>query len=130
MVKFFASLSSKIAILDIASPPPTLLSTLQTEFPNSTFIFQRCDISSWEEQASVFAEVYKQFGSVDVVCANAGVSEIGKFLEKEDEGEGPRKPGLKTLDVNLTGTLYCEFDLSYSKLLLHLKTWKDSGRCL
>ncbi|KAG4421448.1 hypothetical protein IFR04_005398 [Cadophora malorum] len=106
MVKFFASLSSKIAILDIASPPPTLLSTLQTEFPNSTFIFQRCDISSWEEQASVFAEVYKQFGSVDVVCANAGVSEIGKFLEKEDEGEGPRKPGLKTLDINLTGTLY------------------------
>ena len=61
----------------------------------------------------MFAEVYKQFGSVDVVCANAGVSEIGKFLEKEDEGEGPRKPGLKTLDINLTGTLYCEFGLSY-----------------
>jgi NADP-dependent 3-hydroxy acid dehydrogenase YdfG len=55
----------------------------------------------------VFAEVYKETGSVDVVFANAGVSEVGSFLEK-GAGE-PTKPNLKTLDVNITGTLYCEF---------------------
>jgi hypothetical protein len=40
------------------------------------------------------------------VFANAGISEAGKFLEMED-GE-PTKPNLKTLSVNLEGTLYCE----------------------
>lgn len=57
----------------------------------------------------MFAEVYRETGSVDVVFANAGVSEVGTFLEK-CEGE-PTKPNLKTLDVNITGTLYCEFSL-------------------
>lgn len=42
-----------------------------------------------------------------MVFANAGVSEKGRFLEKED-GE-PKKPELRTLDVNLSGTLFCEF---------------------
>ncbi|KAG4427643.1 hypothetical protein IFR05_016874 [Cadophora sp. M221] len=106
LVKYYASHSLQIAILDISTPPPTLLSTLQTDFPSSTFVFKKCDISSWDEQKAVFADVYKTLGSVDVVCANAGVSEVGHFLEKEGEGEEPRKPGLKTLDINLTGTLF------------------------
>jgi NADP-dependent 3-hydroxy acid dehydrogenase YdfG len=55
----------------------------------------------------VFKEIYEESGRVDLVFANAGVSEIGKFLENDGEGE-PKKPGFKTLDVNLTGTLYCE----------------------
>jgi len=53
----------------------------------------------------VFKEIYEESGRVDLVFANAGVSEVGKFLENDGEGE-PKKPGLKTLDVNLTGTLY------------------------
>lgn len=61
--------------------------------------------------------MYKTFGSVDVVCANAGVSEIGHFLEKEEEGEEPRKPGLKTLDINLTGTLFCKSSCLFSNRL-------------
>lgn len=44
---------------------------------------------------------------MDVVCANAGVSEIGSFLEAGAEDGEPKKPGLKTLDINLVGTLYC-----------------------
>lgn len=56
----------------------------------------------------MFKEIYEESGRVDLVFANAGVSEVGKFLENDGDGE-PQKPGLKTLDVNLTGTLYCEF---------------------
>jgi hypothetical protein len=38
------------------------------------------------------------------------VSEIGNFLERDEEGgEGPRKPNLRTVDVDLVGTLYCEY---------------------
>jgi hypothetical protein len=52
--------------------------------------------------------VYKEFGGIGVVCANAGVTEIGKVLgdEFEDDG-GLKKPNLKTLEVDLVGTIYC-----------------------
>jgi hypothetical protein len=50
--------------------------------------------------------VYKEVGSIDIVFANAGVVDIGVFLEK-NEGE-PTRPNLKTLEVNVHGTLYCE----------------------
>lgn len=48
------------------------------------------------------------------MCANAGIVETGKFLEK-DEGE-PRKPNLKTLDVDLNGVLFCESILSFHRV--------------
>jgi NAD(P)-dependent dehydrogenase (short-subunit alcohol dehydrogenase family) len=107
-VRYFASQNATISILDIsANAAESVLSSLKTEFPNSKFLFKKCDISNWDEQAAVFKEVYEEVGSVDVVFANAGVSEKGRFLEKED-GE-PKKPELRTLDVNLSGTLFCEF---------------------
>ena len=107
IVRFFAAYSTKIAILDIsAASAESVVSSLKTEFPSTTFVFKKCDISDWDEQKAVFEEVYKEHGSVDVVCANAGVSEITKFLAVA-EGE-PEKPNLRTLDINLIGTLYCE----------------------
>lgn len=51
-----------------------------------------------------FEQIYQDVGSIDIVIANAGISEKGNFLSKE-EGE-PTKPNLTTLDVNLSGTLY------------------------
>jgi len=105
IVRFFAAQSTKIIILDIsAASAQTVVSSLRTEFPSTTFFFKMCDISSWDEQKAVFEEVYKKTGSIDYVFANAGVSEIGNFLER-DEGE-PVKPTLKTIDINLVGTLY------------------------
>lgn len=122
MVKFFASYQpSSIAILDISTgSASSLLPLLQSEFPASTFTFKKCDISNWDEQAAVFKEIYAEFGSVNVVCANAGVSEIGNFLDADD-GE-PKRPILKTLDINLTGTLYCA---SPSAPLTTLKVYGD-----
>lgn len=108
IVRFFAAQSNKISILDIsAASAQSVVTSLQAEFPTSVFLFKKCDISSWDEQKAVFEEVYKENGSIDYVFANAGVSEIGNFLEK-DTGE-PTKPSLKTIDINLMGTLYSEF---------------------
>lgn len=110
IVRYFAAQSTKISILDIsAASAQTVVSSLRAEFPSTTFLSKKCDISSWDEQKAVFEEVYKATGSIDYVFANAGVSEIGNFLEK-DIGE-PVKPMLKTIDINLVGTLYSEFDL-------------------
>lgn len=54
----------------------------------------------------VFEQFYRETGSIDYVFANAGVSEIGTFLKRED-GD-PVKPTMKTIDINLIGTLYSE----------------------
>lgn len=107
-MRFFASKACKISILDIsAASAEAVISSLRIEFPSSSFLFKKCDISSWDEQKAVFEEIYKEVGSIDIVFANAGVSEIGKFLET-NEGE-PTKPNLRTLEINLMGTLYCKF---------------------
>jgi NAD(P)-dependent dehydrogenase (short-subunit alcohol dehydrogenase family) len=107
-VRFFAAHSTKISILDIsATSAKTVISSLRTEFPSTTFLFLKCDISSWDEQKAVFSEIYRDMGSIDYVFANAGVSEVWNFLER-DSGE-PVKPILKTVDINLVGTLYSKF---------------------
>jgi len=43
---------------------------------------------------------------IDYVVPNAGVNEIGHFHVEPLEQAIPRKPNLKTLDVNLNGVLY------------------------
>jgi len=106
VVHFFATPSSKIALLDIAEPAGvTVLADLRTQYPGVAFTFKKCDIGDWDNQKQVFEEVYKDFGSIDVVFANAGITERGDFVKERSDGE-PTKPVLKTLDVNLYGTLY------------------------
>jgi hypothetical protein len=106
MAKFLASYSTNIALLDLsAEKVEAVVSSLRTDFPSTTFLFKKCDISSWDEQKVAFEQIYNEHGSIDVVFANAGVGELGKFVEDEVE---PTKPNLRTVDINLIGTLYSE----------------------
>lgn len=99
-----------IAIFDInAQTGLAILSSLQAEYKSTssaTISFHQCDVSSWESQAAAFKEVAQQQGRIDYVVANAGITEKGDLLEKEETDE-PSKPVLATLDVNLTGVIYC-----------------------
>lgn len=107
IAKFFAEQNSAVTIFDISQENGiSVLASLSKEYPQTSLSFKRCDISNWEEQKAVFDEVYKENGSIDIVIANAGISERGNFLSKDD-GE-VQKPNLTTLDVNLSGTLYCK----------------------
>ncbi|KAL2007442.1 hypothetical protein VTN00DRAFT_8880 [Thermoascus crustaceus] len=99
-----------------------VLSALNKEFSTTanidtgsssvSFSFKHCDVSSWESQAAAFEQVYAEQGRIDVVFANAGITEKGTLLvseEEREEGEGkgkPVKPDLRTLDVNLVGVIY------------------------
>lgn len=67
-------------------------------------MFQKCDVSQWNEQKAAFEQTFQELEHLDVVIANAGMSEKGNFLAI-DSGE-PVKPTFATLDVNLTGMLY------------------------
>ncbi|UDD62199.1 hypothetical protein AFCA_009527 [Aspergillus flavus] len=81
--------------------------------------FVKCNITSWEEQVSVFeaAIANSPSKSCDIVIANAGISRAsgdslwpldgkGIILTEVDINAAPVKPDLKIVDVNLTGTLY------------------------
>ncbi|KAK4653230.1 hypothetical protein QC762_506270 [Podospora pseudocomata] len=114
---YFASSSSstltKIAMLDInSSVGPSLVTSLSTQYPDTEFFFHTCDVSSWEAQASVFSSLYDgEFGGrVDVVVANAGVSERGfttLIVEQDgDKSHPPKKPDMSCLEVNLSGVVY------------------------
>jgi NAD(P)-dependent dehydrogenase (short-subunit alcohol dehydrogenase family) len=114
-VRFFASQKSQISILDIsAASAESVVSSLRSEYPGVTFLSKKCDVADWDEQKRVFAEVYQELGGIDIVFANAGVTELGSFVQK-DEGE-PTKPNLRTLEINLIGNLYSEWLFMFSSM--------------
>lgn len=104
IVRYFAPLGCRIAVLDINAGGSEVVKQLSGEFPQSSFLFKQCDVSSWKSQADAFADVYQQHGRIDVVMANAGITQSVPLLPVEDE---PSEPNLKTLNVNLVGVIYC-----------------------
>ncbi|RDW72554.1 putative short chain dehydrogenase/reductase [Aspergillus mulundensis] len=97
--------NTHITIFDInATTGATVLEQLRSEFPSSSFSFERVDVSSWESQAAAFENVIAHQGRVDVVFANAGITERGSLLPEKDGKL--TKPELATIDVNFVGVLY------------------------
>ncbi|KAL2793781.1 hypothetical protein BJX66DRAFT_338513 [Aspergillus keveii] len=108
IVEYLAQSSHEIghiAILDInAKTGEAVVKSLEDKSPNVAFSFHLCDVTSWENQAQVFDEVYAAKGRVDIVFANAGIAETGSLFTTT--GDKPLKPDLKTYDVDLTGAMY------------------------
>jgi len=68
----------------------------------------QCDIGSWDSQVDVFVATIEKFGSVDIVCPNAGVAEPqGQYFNlKLDDVGRPLPLDLKVIDVDMKGTAY------------------------
>ncbi|KAK3290120.1 uncharacterized protein B0H64DRAFT_453040, partial [Chaetomium fimeti] len=105
-----------IAILDLnAATGPGVAAEVAAEFPRSAVSFHPCNVASWDEQAAAFQQAFNEHGGrLDVVVANAGVSEQGATTLVRlpldggggGEDEGRSRPGVATLEVNLLGTVY------------------------
>ncbi|EIM84945.1 NAD-P-binding protein [Stereum hirsutum FP-91666 SS1] len=72
-------------------------------------VFIRCDVTSWDDQVSMFELALSRYGSVDVVVVNAGI--LDKLTDSwtgELKGSDGRlqPPSLKVIDVNVYGALY------------------------
>ncbi|KAL6239503.1 hypothetical protein BDW75DRAFT_120469 [Aspergillus navahoensis] len=97
--------NTHITIFDInATTGVAVLEQLRSEFPSSSFSFERVDVSRWESQAAAFENVIAEQGRVDVVFANAGITEKGSLLPEKDGKL--TKPELATINVNFVGVLY------------------------
>ncbi|KAF8993653.1 NAD(P)-binding protein [Hymenopellis radicata] len=74
-----------------------------------TAVCTSCNVTVYDEVASLYEFAIKEHGSVDIVVANAGVTEAGEFHSITLDAQGrPKKPRLTTIDVNLMGSLYSE----------------------
>src|SRR4030081_2883279 len=59
------------------------------------------DVSNFEQVTAMVARVTQEWGSVDLLCANAGILRDKSFAKMEVADFA------KVLDVHLTGTFYC-----------------------
>lgn len=119
--------NNHITLLDINPRSGSqALDSLRSKYPGASLSFEACDVSSWESQAEAFEKVARERGGVDVVFANAGITESGKFIRDAIEsGDGkPVKPALKTVDVNFLGVVYCMFILTLWSKPTVVLTWK------
>ena len=108
MSGYFAARGDIVTIFDIDE---TSGLAVAAELEGSEAVrFRKCDISSWEEQKAAFKAVYEDIGHIDVVVANAGVSEGGRSwvvppfpsaMERGASRGEPEEPRLKVLDINL-----------------------------
>ncbi len=117
--RHLASAGYSVAILDVdAVQGPAVAASLAAEFPSASssaaasVSFVRCDVTSWAEQRDAFASAYAAHGRrrIDVVVANAGVSEQGApnlAAVMEKDGDEPEEPVLRVLNINLVGVIYC-----------------------
>ncbi|KAJ4414930.1 hypothetical protein N0V82_007643 [Gnomoniopsis sp. IMI 355080] len=122
MSQHFASEGYDVAIFDVdVKAGKDIVSQLASEHPQMRVVFKLCDVSSWQSQAQNFKEVHGEFGRIDVVCANAGISEKGTSALASIETDEPVEPNLKTMDVNLSGVIYSV------KLAVHYMSKNDTN---
>ncbi len=109
MASYFAAEGHNVAILDVNSSGAQVARDLAAAYPRSSVAFHQCDVSSWDDQAAAFKTVYERHGGrLDVVMANAGVSEQGVTTVVNLLEDEPSEPRLKSVQINLFGVVYCE----------------------
>ncbi|KAL2838112.1 putative adam [Aspergillus pseudoustus] len=76
------------------------------ELPGAKFV--QCNTASWDDQVRLFQEAAKlsPTGRISYVVANAGIHRQDEVFAYDGDDQGPRKPDLATIDVNINGTLY------------------------
>ncbi|KAJ5595641.1 adam [Penicillium hetheringtonii] len=70
--------------------------------------FVNCDTSNWDDQDRLFQEAvsFSPTEKIHYVVANAGIHRKDEVFAYAGDGNGPKKPDLSTINVNLVGTLY------------------------
>ncbi|KAH6712489.1 hypothetical protein BKA61DRAFT_692551 [Leptodontidium sp. MPI-SDFR-AT-0119] len=113
MVTKFAERGANVIISDLNAP---------SAIPDNS-LFIRTDVTSWSSQVKMFQQSIECFGKIDVVCANAGISEgENAFEDRIDDAGAPIEPKWSTIHVNLIGTL------TTVKLAIHHMKKTGGGR--
>ncbi|PYH93336.1 putative short chain dehydrogenase/reductase [Aspergillus ellipticus CBS 707.79] len=110
----WATAGAQIIIGDINPAGAEVVARMRTETGNPDIHFIHVDVTSWTSQVNFFREAVQlsNHGGIDAVIANAGISSGAEASAFENpsadymNGPVPPAPSLKTVDINLTGTMY------------------------
>lgn len=93
--------ASKGARLSLGARRIELLEQLQSEFQETEILIHQTDVSNENDCRILIEETIKQFGQIDVLINNAGISMRALFEEVD------LKVIRQLMDVNFFGTVYC-----------------------
>ncbi|KAL8692052.1 MAG: hypothetical protein Q9218_002838 [Villophora microphyllina] len=111
-----SSRGATVHILDRDEPPT---GTVEKSSKVGTLAFHHCELTSW----SLLLNIFTNIGHVDIVIANAGVSEeCNYFADEFTKAGGLAEPRYGVIDVNLKATL------NVVKLALRAFRMQWSGR--
>lgn len=85
-------------------------------------LFKKCDVSKWDDVLGLFEAAHEKFGVIHSVLSNAGISTHEGLLSDEFDKESGKlmAPSLKSIDVNLVGSIYV------TKCAIHFfRKWPD-----
>ncbi|PVF96568.1 NAD(P)-binding protein [Serendipita vermifera] len=106
----FASHRAKIIIgdIDVAGGEQTIQECLRVGGANGAdAMVLKCNVTSWEDQAALFAAGHEKYGRIDYVIPNAGIGRTRDGpLALTGLKEELIQPLTKVIDVNLTGVIY------------------------
>ncbi|OAL43678.1 NAD(P)-binding protein [Pyrenochaeta sp. DS3sAY3a] len=108
-VRKFADAGARVVFGDVSVSSGQALAV---EIGASASAFVACDVSSYEQQLRLFAIAEQHFGGVDIVVANAGISDTNDIFDASYDV--CKEPDLKEIDVNLKGVIYtAKIGMSY-----------------
>ncbi|KAL8737128.1 MAG: hypothetical protein Q9181_001999 [Wetmoreana brouardii] len=97
-----SSRGATVHILDRDEPSIKTLENYPKSSKNGTLTFHSCELTSW----SLLLDIFTEIGHVDIVVANAGVSEECDYFADEFTGTGDlAEPAYSVIDVSLKATL-------------------------
>ena len=97
IAKKFAEAEAKVALNDIA-PTEEALKSFSQEIGGKYFL---ADVSKFEEVEKMVENIQKEFGRLDVLVNNAGITQdrtLAKMTKEERQ---------KVIDIDLTGVFNC-----------------------
>ncbi|KAI9708612.1 MAG: hypothetical protein M1820_003830 [Bogoriella megaspora] len=96
-----------IILADINPPSPTL------SLPTSRTLFTQTDVASWSQQSHLFSRGFAWHSRLDFIALNAGIDDrddIFNSISDIQDGKAadtpPRKPNLRTFEVNQNAVYY------------------------
>jgi len=99
--KVFAEEGAKVAITDIKDEEGKNLAE-EINSNGGKAIYHNLDVSDEEQVKKVYAEIKNEFGKIDVLVNNAGISGVNKPTHEITEEEWD-----KLMDINVKGVFFC-----------------------
>ena len=93
--------AAKGARLSLGARRTELLEQIQQELPKTEILIVKTDVSNEDDCRTLIDETLKQFGQIDILINNAGISMRALFEEVDT------KVIRQLMDVNFYGTVYC-----------------------